>query len=234
MILSIIVPVFNEKETIIPLIDKILKAKISLEKQIIVVDDFSTDGSLEIINDNFKNYKEITILSHKKNQGKGAAINTARKYINGEIIIIQDADLEYDPSDYANLVEPIINQNYEVVYGSRVLGKKRYSLKNFTSIYRIFFNHSLTILSNFLNNQKLTDAHTCYKVIHENIFKKIELEEKRFGFCPEVTTKIGNLKVKIFEVPINYYGRNYKQGKKISMKDGLRAIYCLFKYRFLS
>jgi glycosyltransferase involved in cell wall biosynthesis len=167
----------------------------------------------------------------QKNLGKGAAIKSAQKFVKGNVVIIQDADLEYDPVDYYKLLR-LINKGYKVVYGSRVLGKNRYLLKNFSSVIRIFFNHILTVISNFLNNQRLTDAHTCYKMFESNIFKKIMLEEKDFSFCPEITTKIGLLKIKIKEVPIKYSGRNYNEGKKIRLIDGVKAVITLFKYRF--
>jgi hypothetical protein len=148
------------------------------------------------------------------------------------MVIIQDADLEYDPNDYYTLVEPIVSGSFKVVYGSRVLGKNRYLLKNFSSLIRIFFNHLLSIISNILNNQNLTDAHTCYKVFDSDLFKNINLKEKNFNFCPEITTKIGLKKIKIKELPISYQGRSYKEGKKIQYIDGIKAIITLFKYRF--
>ena len=227
-ILTVIVPVYNETNTIVKIIDQILKIKI--KKQIIVVDDCSTDGSKEKI---IKNKRKINkIIFHKKNLGKGAAIRTAQKYIKGKLVIIQDADLEYDPKDYKKLIKPIIEKKSLAVYGSRVLGKKRYRTNDFTSLMRVFFNHILTIISNFLNSQKLTDAHTCYKVFDSKLFKKIKLNENGFAFCPEVTTKISKLKIDITEIPISYKGRTYKQGKKISYYDGVMAIFALIKYKF--
>ena len=227
-ILTVIIPVYNETNTIVKIIDQILKIKI--KKQIIVVDDCSTDGSKEKI---IKNKRKIhKIVFHKKNLGKGAAIRTAQKYIKGKLVIIQDADLEYNPKDYKKLIKPIIKKKSLAVYGSRVLGKKRYMTNDFTSLMRVFFNHILTIISNFLNRQKLTDAHTCYKVFDSKLFKKIKLKENGFAFCPEVTTKISKLKIDITEIPISYKGRTYKQGKKISYYDGVMAIFALIKYKF--
>jgi dolichol-phosphate mannosyltransferase len=227
--LSVIIPVYNEKNTIKKLLNKIHKLS-DIKKEIIVVDDGSSDGSANILK---KNKNKITkLIHHKKNLGKGAAIKTAKKFIKGNVVIIQDADLEYDPKDYYKLLY-FINKGYKVVYGSRVLGKNRYLLKNFSSGTRIFFNHMLTILSNFLNQQKLTDAHTCYKMFTSDIFLKIRLEENDFSFCPEITTKIGLKKINIKEVPIKYYGRKYDEGKKIRLIDGIKAIIILFKYRFL-
>ena len=176
--------------------------------------------------------KVNTIIFHKKNYGKGAAINSGKKFIKGDIVLIQDADLEYYPEDYSKLIKPIIKKKAKVVYGSRVLGKNRYFNNNFNSIFRVFANHLLTIFSNAINNQKLTDAHTCYKVFKTEIFKKIDLYENGFSFCPEVTTKVANLNEKIIEVPIRYKGRTYQEGKKISFKDGVSALKTLIKYRY--
>ena len=226
--LSIIIPVYNEKKTIEKLLNKIYKLK-NLNKEIIVINDASTDGTKEVLQ---KNKKKITyLINHKKNQGKGAAIQTAQKLVKGDIVIIQDGDLEYEPSDYYKLLKEIYNGN-KVVYGSRVLGKRRYLTDNFSSIVRVFYNHVLTIISNTLNNQDLTDAHTCYKMFQSSVFLKIKLREKDFSFCPEITTKIGLKKIKIKEIPIKYFGRSYEEGKKIKFIDGIKALLTLFKYRF--
>tara|TARA_B100001057_G_scaffold474648_1_gene540442 strand:+ start:1603 stop:2310 length:708 start_codon:yes stop_codon:yes gene_type:complete len=226
--LTIIIPVYNEIKTIERILTKIYKLK-DLKKEIIVINDASTDGTKEVLQ---KNKKKITYLvNHKKNQGKGAAIQTAQKLVKGDIVIIQDGDLEYEPSDYYKLLKEIYNGN-EVVYGSRVLGKKRYLTHNFSSILRVFYNHALTIISNTLNNQDLTDAHTCYKMFTSSVFLKIKLKEKDFSFCPEITTKIGLKKIKIKEIPIKYFGRSYEEGKKIKFIDGIKALLTLFKYRF--
>mgnify|MGYP001345447686 CR=1 FL=1 len=226
--LSIIIPVYNEKKTIQKILKKIYKLK-NINKEIIVVNDASNDGTKEIL---YTNKKKIThLIDHKRNYGKGAAIQTAQKLVKGDVVVIQDGDLEYDPSDYNKLLKEI-SKGYKVVYGSRVLGKNRYLSKNFSSKLRIFFNHILTITSNILNNQKLTDAHTCYKMFKSDIFKNIELKEKDFSFCPEITTKIGLENITIKEVPVKYKGRSYNEGKKINFIDGIKAIFTLFKYRF--
>ena len=230
MKLSIIIPCFNEVSTIEKILEKIHLVQ-GINKEIILVDDFSNDGSRELIQTKLKN-KIDTLILNEKNYGKGYSIIQAKKKITGDIVIIQDADLEYDPNDYKKLIDPIVNNRSNVVYGSRVLGNNRYLSKKFSSIYRIFFNHILTIFSNILNSQNLTDAHTCYKVIKRDIFDKIYLEEFTFSFCPEITTKLSNINEKILEVPINYNGRSYKDGKKIKIIDGIIAIKTLLKYKF--
>ena len=228
--LSVVIPCYNEKFTIEKIISKISKLQINIE--IIVVDDYSTDGSREIIK-KIKNRLIKKKIFHKKNYGKGYAIKSSVKFIKGDFIIIQDADLEYSPKDYKNLLRPVLDGRCEVVYGSRVLGKSRYKLNNFISVFRIFANHLLTIVSNVINRQNLTDAHTCYKLFKTSIFKKINLKEKGFSFCPEVTTKISNMNISIIEVPISYNGRDYKEGKKIKFKDAVEAIITLVKYKFI-
>ncbi len=226
--ISVIIPVYNEKNTIVEIINKI--KSINIKKEIIIVDDCSTDGTREIL-ERLKD-ADYKILFHDKNLGKGAAIKTAKKKISGDIVIIQDADLEYNPNDYPKLIDPIFKKEVYVVYGSRVLGSSRYLMQNFSSIYRIFFNHMLTILSNLINKQSLTDAHTCYKVFSSDVFNSINLEENDFSFCPEITTKIALKKIRIKEIPIDYNGRSYKEGKKIKITDGIKAIKTLFKYRY--
>jgi|TARA_B110000027_G_scaffold34637_1_gene38296 dolichol-phosphate mannosyltransferase len=227
--LTIIIPVYNEKKTILKIIDKIKNLK-KLSKQIIVVDDYSIDGTREIL---LKNKNKIDLLLlHKKNQGKGAAIQTAQKHVKGKYVIIQDADLEYNPRDYFKLIKPIKEKKFMVVYGSRVLNKKRYGAKGFTSKARILGNHILTIFSNILNNQNLTDAHTCYKVFSSKVFNKIILKENGFEFCPEITTKVAKLNLKIEELPISYIGRTYNDGKKIKAIHALGALLSLVRYRF--
>ena len=228
MKVSILIPVFNEEKTVSRLIEKILN--INLNKEIIIINDGSTDNSLkEIEKFNSKLHK---IISHRKNLGKGAAIKTGKNFITGDIVIIQDADLEYDPNNYNNLIDPILQNKSEVVYGSRVLGKKRYSDADFISNFRTFANHLLTIISNIINNQNLTDAHTCYKIFKTEVFNKLNLNENDFSFCPEVTTKLSNLKINIIEIPIDYKGRTISEGKKIRFQDGIKALIVLIKYKF--
>ncbi len=227
MKLTIIIPCYNEKNTINEVLKKL--NNINLNKQIILVDDCSKDGTKDIIRRS--KYKIDKIIFHKKNVGKGGAIISASKYILGDYIVIQDADLEYNPNDLMRMFNKILKKKYQVLYGSRVLGKKRYlGNKDFTSIYRIFANHILTLFSNLINNQNLTDAHTCYKMFKSDIFKKIKLVEKDFAFCPEITTKISNMNIPISEMTIGYKGRSYKEGKKISFKDGFKALFTIIKY----
>ena len=230
MRLSIIIPCYNESATVLEIVNKILNLKYNIEKEVILVDDFSDDGTKEIIRKNFLNHKDIRVIFHDKNSGKGAAIKTAKKFVSGDIIIIQDADLEYDPNDYKKLIEPIINNETKVVYGSRVLNQNRYSARGFTSKLRVFGNHVLTVISNILNKQKLTDAHTCYKVFSREVFDNINLEENDFSFCPEATSKVSKLGYEIIEVPISYNGRDYKNGKKIKFSDAFKALKTLIKY----
>ena len=232
--LSIIIPCFNEKKTIIKVINQIKKLK-KIKKQIILIDDGSNDGTREIIKKKLYNKIDKAIY-HSKNKGKGSAIISSLKYIKGNLIIIQDADLEYNPKDYYRLIKPFSQKHIKVVYGSRVLGRKKkinyINLKDFPKNFRIFGNFVLTKMSNILNDQSLTDVHTCYKVFRKEVFFKLKLEEKGFSFCPEVTTKLSKLSYKIKEVPINYNGREVKDGKKIRFKDALIALKTILKYKY--
>ncbi len=227
--ISVIIPCYNEKNTIIQLIDVLNNLQVN--KQIILVDDYSNDGTREIIEKNLTK-KVDNVIFHEKNLGKGACVKTAKEFILGDIVIIQDADLEYDPNDYNNLIKPILEKKTNVVYGSRVLNKFAIPNRSFISNFRIFGNYLLTKFSNFINNQKLTDAHTCYKVLTKEVFNKIILKENGFNFCPEITTKLAILNEKILEIPINYNGRSIEEGKKIRFWHALEALYTLIKYNF--
>ena len=225
---SIIIPCFNEKETILILLDKVNNFK-KYNKEIIIVDDFSNDGTRQILEDNIpKLYNNVKLLFHSQNMGKGAAIRTALKAVTGEVLIIQDADLEYDPSEYEKLLNPILLRNADAVYGSRFCGgEQRIHL-----FWHKVANNFLTFLCNVLNNLNLSDMETCYKVIKTDLIKKINLKENRFGIEPEITIKLARKKAVFYEVCISYYGRSYEEGKKIGFKDGISAIYCILKYSF--
>lgn len=225
MLLSVIIPCFNEKDTILEIIEKV-KA-VDIDKEIIVVDDNSTDGSRELLK---KISNPVRIIYHPNNMGKGAALQTGIIEAKGDIIIIQDADLEYDPNEYHLLLKPILDGKADVVYGSRFMGYQPHRVLFF---WHYAGNKILTLLSNMLTNLNLTDMETCYKVFRADIIKNIPLKEKRFGFEPEVTIKIAKRSCRIYEVGISYYGRGYAEGKKIGWKDGIRAIWCLIKYRLV-
>ena len=224
ILLSVVVPFFNEIKTIGEVIENILDSPIN-PKEVIIVDDFSSDGSREYLQK--INNKNIKIIFHEKNLGKGAALSTGIAFAKGKIIIIQDADLEYDPKEYPNVIGPIINGKADIVYGSRFQGGQPHRVVYF---WHRIGNGFLTIFSNLFTDLNLTDMETCYKAFRSDIIKTIEIEEKRFGFEPEITAKISKLNCRIYEVGISYYGRTYKEGKKIGWKDGIRAIYCILKY----
>ena len=225
MKLSIIIPCYNEKSTIREVIDAVLAAPYD-NKEIIIVDDCSKDGTKEVLLEEIEPLVH-QILFHKVNQGKGAALRTGIQAATGDIVLIQDADLEYDPQEYPNLVEPILRNKADVVYGSRFMGSQPHRVLYF---WHSVGNMVLTVLSNMFTNLNLTDMETCYKVFRREIIQGISIQENRFGFEPEITAKIAKLECRIFEVGISYYGRTYKEGKKIGWKDGFRAIYCIIKY----
>jgi len=234
--LTIIIPCYNEKKTIVRIIKQIKSLK-SIKKQIILVDDGSNDGTKQLIKTKLYN-KVDKIIFHKFNKGKGAAIISSIKYIKGNLVIIQDADLEYNPKDYVKLVKPFSNDKTKAVYGSRVLGRKKklniFSLNDFSKNFRIFGNFILTKISNFINNQSLTDVHTCYKIFRKDIFLELKIKEKDFSFCTEVTTKLSKFSYQIIEIPIDYNGRDIKDGKKIRLKDAVKALTTIIKYKYFN
>ena len=225
--LSIIIPVFNEKNTINELIKKVRSSKLpsKITKEIIVVDDASTDGTTNILKK--LNYRQVKVIYQRKNQGKGAAIRRGLKEISGDVVIIQDADLEYDPQEYSSLLQPILDGKADVVYGSRFAGGRPHRVHLF---WHMVGNKLLTLLSNTLTNLNLTDMETCYKMFTKEVADKLDIQEDRFGFEPEITAKIAKLKCSVYEVGISYSGRTYSEGKKINWQDGLHTLWCILKY----
>jgi len=224
--LSVVIPCFNEAATIESIIDAVRSSPYT-PKEIIVVDDCSTDNSRDILERLESRGWIDRLLRHEVNQGKGAALRTGFQQATGDMVIVQDADLEYDPNEYPRLVKPILDGKADVVYGSRFMGDQPHRVLYF---WHRAGNGFLTLFSNMLTNLNLTDMESCYKVFKREVIRNIHIEEQRFGFEPEITAKIAKMRCAVYEVGIAYYGRTYEQGKKVNWKDGFRAIYCILKY----
>jgi glycosyltransferase involved in cell wall biosynthesis len=222
-LLSVVIPVYNERETLHEIIEAVEATP--FRKEIIAIDDCSTDGTKDLLVS--MQHPNLKVFLHGRNQGKGAAIQTGFSHASGDVIIIQDADLEYDPKEYSVLLKPILDGKADVVYGSRFAGHGAHRVLYF---WHYVGNRFLTLLSNLFTNLNLTDMETCYKVFTKNALAGVVIKEKRFGFEPEITAKMAKKKLRIYEVPISYYGRTYEEGKKINWKDGVRALWCILKY----
>jgi glycosyltransferase involved in cell wall biosynthesis len=225
MTLSVVIPVYNEAGTILHLIDRV--RAVTIEKEIIVVDDCSTDGTRDVLR-SLPPSSDVVLFFHPVNKGKGAALRTGFSAATGDVVVVQDADLEYDPNEYAKMLQPILDGRADVVYGSRFAGGECHRVLYF---WHSVGNRFLTLLSNAVTNLNLTDMETCYKMFRRDVIQSIALHEDRFGFEPEITARIAERGCRVYEVGISYSGRTYEEGKKIGWRDGLRAMWCIFKYR---
>jgi glycosyltransferase involved in cell wall biosynthesis len=231
MKLSIIIPIYNEIDTLDQILEKVLAVDVGMERELVLVDDCSKDGSRDKLKAIQAEHSDWKVCFHEVNQGKGAALRTGFEEATGDIVLIQDADLEYDPRDYPRLLEPILDGHADVVYGSRFLGGGPHRVVYF---WHSCGNRFLTLLSNMMTDLNLTDMEVCYKVFRRKVLANLTVRENRFGFEPEITAKVARGKRwRIYEVPISYYGRSYAEGKKITWKDGIRAFWCILKYRFV-
>jgi glycosyltransferase involved in cell wall biosynthesis len=238
LVLSVVIPVYNERNTLLEILRQV--RAVPIQKQIILVDDCSTDGTRDLLHELQQSDPDLTIAFHDRNQGKGAALRTGFQRATGQVVIVQDADLEYDPSQYLQLIQPIVEGKADVVYGSRFIGDKHRVLYFWHSLANKF----LTLLSNMFTNLNLTDMEVCYKVFRREVIQGIQLQSNRFGFEPEVTAKIARFHVpatdgrparrcRIYEMPVSYNGRDYREGKKIGWKDGVQALYCIVRYAYM-
>lgn len=230
MKLSVVMPVYNEVQTIEHVIDVVASVKTGLDTELIVVDDCSHDGTRDVLRRCAEKHPSLRAEYHDRNRGKGAALRTGFARATGDIVLVQDADLEYDPNEYSRLLQPILTGRADVVYGSRFLGGGPHRVVYF---WHYVGNKFLTMLSNMMTNLNLTDMEVCYKVFRKEVLASMKLRENRFGFEVEVTAKVAKGHWRVYEVPISYYGRDYSEGKKITWRDGFSALRCILKYRFM-
>lgn len=230
MKLSIVIPIYNEAATILELLNMVAAVNVGMDKELVLVDDCSKDGTRDVLRNVAADHPEWRVLFHEVNRGKGAALRTGFAAATGDFVLIQDADLEYDPREYPILLRPLLENRADVVFGSRFQGGGPHRVCFF---WHYLGNKFLTTLSNMTTNLNLTDMEVCYKVFRRDVIQKLTLREDRFGFEVEITAKVARAKCRIYEVPISYYGRSYEEGKKITWKDGFRALYCILKYRLV-